>query len=89
MADDIVLKGSGPEGKDNVLTLLPGGKPEDDLIVVKLRVILKDDEDGKFDDFFFVGMKKELDEAQLVWPRQVSFRLLGAIQKALRVLSGV
>lgn len=89
MDDDTILKGSaGLEHESNVLTLLPGGRPEDDLVVSKIRAILRDAEEGKFDDFLFVGMKKGLDEANVVWPKSTSFRLLGAVWKALRVLSG-
>lgn len=71
-----------------VITLLPGGKPDDDLVVAKLRVILKAAEAGEFDDFFFVGMKKGADEARLVWPMRASFRLIGAVAKSLKLIMG-
>ncbi len=90
MDDDVTLSGTTELNlsETNVLTLLPGGKPEDDFIVSKLRAILKDAEEGKYDDFLFVGMEKGLDMAKVVWPKQTTFRLLGAVQKALRILAG-
>lgn len=86
MASDDTLKGAGSEGTENVLTLLPGGKPGDSMVVMKLREILKDAEAGKFDDFLFIGMKTGLDEAQISWPMLICFRLRGALQKAAVVL---
>lgn len=73
---------------DNVLVLIPGGKPSDDQVVSRLRNILRDAESGRFSEFVFVAIERDRhDQANIQWTGPAGFPMLGALQRALFHLS--